>query len=197
MSDPNDHQQNHRRGLEDARRGENNEPGDWDARDAYRAGQQAHANEVAGQRYAEGVFSGAEALGASGSGGSQFNPFQLIGAAWYLIYYGIGAIIIGSLIQMVVEAVTGPGLWEGLAAVVGFVGGLWLIGTAFARVTLFRKAYALAVGVGLPALMLVALLFGSYQSTPILQRLMAVAAVAVVLGGASWLTYRHIERREG
>lgn len=195
MSDPNENQQNHQRGLEDARRGENIEPGDWDARDAYRAGQQTHANEIADQRYVEGVLSGAAALGANGSGGSQFNPLQLIGAVWYLIYYGIGAIIIGSLVQMVLEAVTGPGLWEGLAAVAGFVGGLWLIGTAFARVTLFRKAYALAVGVGLPVLMLMALLFGSYQSTPILQRLMAVAVVAVVLGGASWLTYRYIARR--
>lgn len=196
MSDPNDHQQNRQRGLEDARAGLNSEPGEWDAREAYRAGQQEHANELASQRYVEGMFSGFDGASSSEAPtGSQFNLFGILGGIWFLVYYGVGAMFIGGVAQMATERVTGPGLFEALAAVAGFLGGLWLIGSAFARVELFRKGYALALGAGVPALMLVALLFGDYQSTPILQRLMAVGAVTLVFGGSSWLTYRYIARR--
>lgn len=193
MSDPNEYQDNKRRGFEDAGRGNSAEPVDWEAREAYRAGRQQHANAEAWKGYADSVFGGTLQSGSSG----QFNLLGCLGALWFLAYYGIGALIVGSVAQVLTKTVLGSGLFEMLAAVVGFIGGFIIIGWAFARVELFRKCYALALGIGFPVLVLAALLFGSFQSTPILQRLMAAGIVALIFGGSSWLTYRYIEKRAG
>lgn len=191
MSDPNDHQQNKQRGFEDAGRGDNAEPVDWDAREAYRAGRQQHANAEAWKGYAENLFGGS---GQSG-GSTQFNLLGCLAAIWFLAYYGIGALIVGSVAQALTKAVFGSGLLEMLAAVVGLIGGLIIIGWAFAKVELFRKGYALVLGAGIPLLAFAALMFGSYGETPFLQKIMAIAVMAALFGGSSWLTYRYIERR--
>lgn len=197
MSDPNDHQQNRQRGLEDARRGESIEPGDWEARESYRAGQQAHANEVAGQRYVKGLFSVFDTSGGETQSSNQFNLFGCLGALWFLAYYGIGALIIGSVAQVLTKAVFGSGLFELLAAVVGFIGGLVFIGWAFARVEMARKAYAVLLGAGVPLLTLFHVTFGGFSSTPVLDKIIAVCAATAIFGGSSWLTYRFIEKRAG
>lgn len=195
MSDPEERKEWERRGREGLGNPSTGEPKDWESREAYRRGaEEREASEQSRQHwndYYGSLFKSSDA----GAGQSNFNVLGCLAAIWFLAYYGLGALVVSSLLQSGVKAVTGAGIAELIAAVGGFIGGIFLIGWAFASNGLFRRLYAGVIGIGFPLLFAAGMLFGSFQSTPILQRLGAIAILTLLIGGSSWLTFRFIDRR--
>lgn len=178
----------HQRGLDDARQGLNRPPHDPEGRQAYEAGRSVHLSGESGRQYADAIAAGAGSLG----GNIELRDIGSAFGFWLIVYFAVPAIFIGALAQQIVNLIPGAGVVALLAAIAGAVGGFCLVAWAFVRHSAFRRYYAIAFAAIPVALCVWAWISGAGGNSPFWQWLLLICGLIVILGGASWLTYRHI-----
>lgn len=183
----------HQRGLDDAHQGLNRPPHDAEGRQAYEAGRSIHLSSEGGRQYADAIAAGAGSLG----GNIDLRDIGSPCGFWLIIYFAVPAILIGALAQQIVNLIPGAGMVALLAAIAGGFGGFCLVAWAYVRHTEFRLYYAVAFAAIPAALCVWAWVSGAGGNSPFWQWLLLIAGLIVILGGASWLTYRHVGKLAG
>lgn len=196
MADPENTQDWQQRGRDDARYGNRSNPESWEARQAYAAGRTAEESAQASTRASKTFFDNLFGGAGAADDGARIN-LREAGTGfglWLLVYFAPLAIFAGAAAQMLVNMATGNSLLALLGAVVGFGLGYLIVGVAFVRSGGFRRIYAIAFA-AVPALVcLWAWISGGGGSSPFWQWLLLIGGIAAVLGLASWLTLRHVQR---